>query len=522
MRRRLSATPPHVVAAALVFLMAFGIFAATTSGLTGYEPETAAVTEGLVLEGHFYETQDPPVEGQGTIGKGGHLYARAGLLQPLLEAPFFAAGHFVDVNFGSDGPTPFGWVFMWFYNPFVAALAALALFALVFTTRRSLGWAVAIASLFVVASIAWPYSSIGMETTFMFALLASFACAARARESPGAVSWAATGVAAGAAFATKPYACLILPALVVLLWPALRSRPGPERLRLCLSLLLPLLLWALAIAIYNDARFGGFADFGYSTASLTLAMPLNFFGLLASPGKGLVFYSPLVILGALGLAGLWREDRSLAAALVVVFLSITFFSAASTYWGDEVWGPRYIVPVAWTMLVPIAWWADSRRRRQTLAAVAAIAVVVQVVAISTSYTHYLTVVKELTGVDVYGVRNGIDPEQVPYGDDPPRWIAELSPLLLQAEGLASSQIDERLGGDGLVATYHPLEGRERSLNLSRPDVRVAGNFWWHNSLSGAGADATAAILLLVGLASGGALYRLTRTRRTGTSGLGQP
>jgi hypothetical protein len=510
MRSRLSAIPPHLLAGLLVFLMAFCVFGATTTQFTGYEPETAAVTEGLVLEGHFYETESPPFEGQGTPGKDGHLYARAGLLQPLLEAPFFATGHLLGKVFGQAGSTPLSWVFMWFYNPFVAALAAVALFALVFITRRSLGWAVAIASLFAFASIAWPYSSIGMETTFMFAILASFACGAWARRNPSGFSWALTGLAAGGAAATKPYACLILPALAILLWPGLKGRLRVEQIRLGLSFAIPLLLWALAIAIYNAARFDGPTDFGYSSASLTLAMPLNFMGLLISPGKGLIFYSPLVVLGALGVGRLWREDRSLAAALVVLFLTITAFSGASTFWGDEVWGPRYIVPVAWTLLVPIAWWADSQLRRQTLAGVAALAILVQVVAVSASYTRYLTVVKELTGVPVYGERGGIDPERIPYGDDPPRWIAELSPLLLQAEGLVSSQVVERLGGDGIEVTYHPLEGRKRSLNLSRPDIRLAGDFWWRSPVNGFGADLAAVLLLLAGMGSGLALYRVTR------------
>jgi hypothetical protein len=509
MRRRLSSLPPHLVAGALVFLFAFGLFGATTTELTGYEPETAAVTEGLVLDGHFYERENPPYLGGGAPGEDGHLYARAGLLQPLLEAPFFAVGHFLDVQAERTDFPPLGWVFVWFYNPFVAALAAVALFALVFITRRSLGWASAIAALFVLASIAWPYSSIGMETTFMFAILAAFACAAWARQAPSTLSWALTGFASGATAATKPYALLALAGVAILLWPALRAARR-DRLRLALAFLVPLLAWGLAIAIYNEARFDGPTNFGYTSASLTVAAPLNTFGLLFSPGKGLLFYSPLVVLGALGLPRLWREDRYLAGGLLTTFATITLFSGASTFWGDEVWGPRYIAPVAWALLVPIAWWADSRIRRRVLVGVAAVAMLVQVVAVSGSYTRYLTVVKELTGVPVYGERFGISGEEIPYGDDPPRWIPALSPLLLQGAGLVSSQVVERLGGDGIEYTYRALEGRERTLNLSRPDIRVAGDFWWRGSLSGTGADAAALLLLLLGAASGAGLYRFAR------------
>jgi len=494
----------------LVFLMAFGVYGATTTALTGYEPETAAVAEGLVLEGHFYETGNSPVDGQGIPGKDGHLYARAGLLQPLLEAPFFAAGHLVDLTLGEAHPVPVAWIFTWFYNPFMAAIAAVALFALIYITRRSLGWAVAIASLFVFASIAWPYSSIGMETTFMATLLASFACAAWTRLRPGTLTFGVTGFAAGASAATKAYAVLTIAAILILLWPTFREMARREQIRAGLAFLVPILAWGLAIAVYNTLRFDGPTDFGYSTAALSLSMPLNVFGLLFSPGKGLLFYSPLVVLGALGFPLLWRQDRDLAAAWLALLAIVTFFAGASAFWGDEVWGPRYIVPVAWTLLVPIAWWADNRLRRRALAAVATLATLVQLVAVSGSYTHYLTVVYELTGVRVYGERGGIDPEEIPYGDDPPRWIPELSPLLLQAEGLVSSQIVERLGGDGIVVTYHPLEGRTRSLNLSRPDVRIAGGFWWRGSVDGYGADIAAVVLLLIGVGAAWPLYRVAR------------
>src|SRR6185503_15467606 len=103
--------------------------------------------------------------------------------------------------------------------------------------------------------------------------------------------------------------------------------------------------------------------------ALTLSAPLNVVGLLVSPGKGLIFYSPLVILGALGLPRLWRQDRWTVLSLGSLLLLLTCIAGASRYWGDEVWGPRFLVAAAWTMLVPIAWWCDSALRRRVLVAV---------------------------------------------------------------------------------------------------------------------------------------------------------
>jgi hypothetical protein len=476
----LSKLPTQARAGVLVFVMAFGLFAFTTQPLTGYEPETAAVVEGLVLEGHLQDKEDSALPLKANfVGEGGHYYSTAGLLQPLLEVPFFATGHAIDANFGHPHEYPFGYTFLWFYNPLVAAIAAAAMFALIFMTRRSLKWAVAIATLFTVASIAWPYSKIGMETTFMAAALLAFTLAVWARGRPSGRAWALTGFAAGAAIATKPYAIVVLAAMAVVLWPSFRAFDRQKRLRQALAIGLPLLAWIAAIAWYNWFRFGSPTNSGYTESLLTFTAPLNVLGLLFSPGKGLIFYSPLVVLGALGLPRLWRHDRALAGGLLIMMLGLTCIAASTTFWGDEVWGPRYIVPTAWALLVPIAWWADTALRRKALVAVATLGVLVQIVAVSASYSHYVDAVDALTGVPVYQDRFGVPREDIPYGNDPTRWIPELSALMVQTEGLISSQIVDRLGGDGLEVTYAPFEGRSRTVNLSDPKLAIPLDFWWY-------------------------------------------
>ena len=512
LRRSLGRMPSPVLAGGLVFLLAFGVFAATTNRLTGYEPETAAVAAGLVEEGHLWGIEDPalPTLQAEVQGKTEHHYARAGLLQPLLEAPFFAAGDFIDGHFGSSGADPYRLIFLWFYNPFIAAVAAAALFALVFLTRRSLRWAIAISVLFVLASLAWPYAKIGMETTFMAAGLISFSLAAWARIRTTWLPWALTGFAVGAAAACKPYAGVMAIPIAILLWPTWRALDRGTKLRLLAAAALPLLLWVAAIGWYNWFRFDSVKNFGYSESSLTLTMPLNVLGLLLSPGKGLLFYSPLVVLGAFGISTLWRRDRWLMASLIVFVALLTLIAGASTYWGDEVWGPRYVVPAAWTLLVPIAWWCDTEARRRMLMGVTVVAFGVQVVAVSAYYGQYVPVAQQLSGVQMYTERYGTDPEDLPFGIDPPRWVPQLSPLLVQGEGLVSSQVLERITGDGLTLTYHPFEGRSRSVDLSAPELRTQADFFWSMTLRTLAARITALLLLLLSLVSGYGLYQLAR------------
>lgn len=88
---RLASSPP-LLAGVLVFTMAFGLYGATTAQSLGYDPETSAVAEGLVRSGEPRILDESPLRSGGTQGRGGHLYGRTGLLQPILEAPFYAAG----------------------------------------------------------------------------------------------------------------------------------------------------------------------------------------------------------------------------------------------------------------------------------------------------------------------------------------------------------------------------------------------------------------------------------------------
>jgi len=120
----------------------------------------------------------------------------------------------------------------------------------------------------------------------------------------------------------------------------------------------------------------------------------------------------------------------------------------------------------------------------------------------------------MTGVPIYRDRLGVDREKIPYGNDPTRWIPELSALLVQTEGLISSQIVDRLGGQGLEVTYAPFEGRSRTVNLSDPRWKMPLDFWWypppeHKWL----ARGLALIVLALAVAAAGGLYVVSFGRR---------
>jgi hypothetical protein len=124
-------------------------------------------------------------------------------------------------------------------------------------------------------------------------------------------------------------------------------------------------------------------------------------------------------------------------------------------------------------------------------------------------------VRGMTGVPIYQDRIGVDPEKIPYGNDPTRWVPELSALLVQTEGLLSSQVVERLTpGEGLEVTYAPFEGRSRTIDFADPRYRMKLDFWWVTPPSNATlARLLALALAILAAASAAGLHRQAFGRR---------
>jgi hypothetical protein len=351
-----------------------------------------------------------------------------------------------------------------------------------------------------------------METTMMALLAAALLACVRAAQRPGVGRWLVAGGVTGLAAMAKPYAPICALPMLVLLLPALRAADARRRLVLLAALAGPAALAVAGQLAYNWVRHGHVLDFGNEERlSPTFAAPVNFVGLFLSPGKGLLLYSPLVALGLLGLPRLWRHDRLLAVAVFAPLALLSAFISVSAHWSDEVWGPRYLVPVAFLPLLALPWWLTTARRRRVTVAVATLAVGVQLMAVALPSGDYVQVAGAVSGTELFDYRKDFsftdqqvldsDP-RVPYGRDPMRWVPELSPLVIRAK-LLTSMASQRLGGEAITHTYAPFEGRRVEADLGvladRLDLRLP-TVWWtadgHSPLPGI----QLAVLLLVSAA----------------------
>ena len=111
--------------------------------------------------------------------------------------------------------------------------------------------------------------------------------------------------------------------------------------------------------------------------------------LLISPGKGIIFYSPSVVLAIAGLRGLFRRAPALAiavagstATLLLLLSPLAFFG------GDWCWGPRYLATVLplWCLAWPYALGVWQRHRVR--AAILGLSFVVQLLAVSLDHHNF--------------------------------------------------------------------------------------------------------------------------------------
>jgi hypothetical protein len=502
--------------ALLLLGASFGLYGVTTGNLVGYEPETAGAAEGLVQNGSLRIEQSSRIaNGQWAAGKDGGRFAHTGLTQPLLETPFYFAGDKLDELSTSAGRSV-KWreTFLRLFNPLMAAITVAAIFLLLRVRGRSRRQALGVAGLAAVTSLIWPYAKIGMETTTMALLALMVLGAAWATMRGGWWRYSLAGVAAGAMAASKPEALVLLLGLLAFVGP-IQALPRRERWTALISFGGPLLAWIAAIAWYNAYRTGSITQFALGTFSYRsnwAGSPVAGIGMLVSPGKGLLWYSPLVILGGLGLRPLWRSDRQLALVIVITFVANLVVIAGSAQWNEDTWGPRYIVASAWLWLLPIAWWAHGVTRKRVLAGVAVVGTVIQFVGVFAWYGVSTPAARGFSGEPVYLYGNPRHPESaVAYGDDGPAWIPAASEIRFQIE-LFAAWIKEQVTGTGFKIHYRPFWGRAETIDLTHPGS-IAGelpDFWWHYPRQTAAQEGVAVFIGLVGLGCGLALIPAVR------------
>ncbi|MCB0179842.1 MAG: hypothetical protein KDI62_16540 [Anaerolineae bacterium] len=313
---------------------------------------------------------------QGTYGLDGLLYSRKGVGAPLGLLPLVGLG-LVAPWFG---PVSLALLF----NAFVTALTAVLLLAYL----QELGYppltGLGAALIFGLATLAWPYAKSLFSDPFSgFLLLAaafvllkfSHALAetatVKSRFNKQLVIYPLlAGLFLGWNVATRYAEALFLPVFGLLfLYYLLRgTKPGQFVGRLfhfwpsLVAFALPLALIGLSLIAFNMSRYGDPLNTGYLPNETFSGILLDgLFGQLISPGRGLLLYSPILILSVVGVWPFFRRFPAEGlAALSVILIHLLLYGKWFMWHGGYAWGPRFMIPTLpfWTIfLAPVLTYA---------------------------------------------------------------------------------------------------------------------------------------------------------------------
>jgi hypothetical protein len=271
--------------------------------------------------------------GLGIPGKGGLIYSSWYPLQSVLAVPIVAGA--LKVSSALHIPAHYAESISVTVLP---ALYTALTIAIVYLLALSLGSAEMGAWL---AAITYAFGTIALVYTRDFfadpllALLMALALLLAFRQS---ASWLVLCVTALAVLA-KPTGIILGPVIsIYLLW---KTR------RFWLSLL-PGIGSAAGLALYflyNSYRFGSFRTFGQPWAFSIKFVPQGVAGMLISPGEGLIWFCPCVILSVVALSQL--KTRRLEAWTIVALAaaSLVLHSLWLAWDGGWSWGPRLLLSV---------------------------------------------------------------------------------------------------------------------------------------------------------------------------------
>ena len=171
----------------------------------------------------------------------------------------------------------------------------------------------------------------------------AYGCLRYLNDRRGRWLWLA-GIAVFYGVLTRPLeGSLLLPAELILLLPLIRRNPGAGGSQIG--------AWAVGIGVTmltNWARFGGPLNFGYAQSQEAWTTPIwiGLPGDVVSPGRGILWEFPALVIALVGLVYLWRRrDRWIAIALGG--LPAVLLVEASLYvdWvGGWDWGFRFFQP----------------------------------------------------------------------------------------------------------------------------------------------------------------------------------
>ncbi len=233
----------------------------------------------------------------------------------------------------------------------ITAISVVVLFfALRRVTSQKVAWFIAVVYAFGTSSFStsgqalWQHGSVQLFLALMILYLV------KGLEVPRFSAY--SGFALGCMVICRPINLIVaFPVLAYIVHKRRDQLPG-----FLLAGLPPLLLFMAYNAVYFGSPFAAGIGAAVVTPSAVISTHLSSFrtpllagiaGVLVSPGRGLLVYSPVFVFSIIGMVIAWRESKYLYLRYlgVVPFLLLLIVSKWNGWWGGECYGPRLLADV---------------------------------------------------------------------------------------------------------------------------------------------------------------------------------
>ncbi|NVO20253.1 MAG: hypothetical protein HXX13_11160 [Bacteroidetes bacterium] len=232
----------------------------------------------------------------------------------------------------------------------------------------------------------------------------------------------------------------------------------------------------LSILIYNYYRFGNPLESGYTIAwhiahreSIVFwsleRIPRSLFGFILSPAKGLLIFSPTIVISLWGITKFWNKYRRFTLSIVAICAFYLLLYSMNFAWHGSIWsfGPRYILPIVPLLYIPIIE-VNIKKWIYSLLILSALG---QILLISVNYKRDL--------LEQYISYNGIDEQQYIYGIGNIPYLIQFKQLVIILPKNVSGKLENYFPNSPWKKEIRMASSHD-DLNNSIENNSI--NFWW--------------------------------------------
>jgi len=253
--------------------------------------------------------------------------------------------------------------------------------------------AIEIALLFGITTLAWPYASLFLSQPLVGLLLLAAVFLLVSSDRNSYLHTLIAGVALGWACLVRMDTVVLVAVIAIYLFYQLRrlEMSWQKTINHLGLIAFPVIITITLYGLQNQMRSGTPFQWGYPGEGWTTPFTEGLYGLLFSPGKGLVFFSPVMFLAIIGLVGLWKKGWEAEVALIGG-LTIAQLAIYSPWWawdGGWTWGPRFLVSTQALLVLGLVTWLENKKGRLVVAVAATLGFLVQVIGATTDTMDYM-------------------------------------------------------------------------------------------------------------------------------------